>query len=361
MTTPSRVEEILAEMAANPELEAALRDRILGDMPSVIRQNQELMLKVMEQQLELSQAFRQFGETSTQAIQHLIEMVARLSETVERHEQRLDQHEAAITALQAGQDTLAREVASLRTAVERIETQVQQMNVRLERLEALYEQMNTRIGRMEERQERLEARQGRLEARQERMEERQARTEERQERMEERQARTEERQERTEERQDRMENDIVDLKSVQRTILGRLSNLQGKEYERKAASRSPHLAVARLGADRPRIAFTQQNGESPDFARTTQQAIRAGQVSHEDLEDILNSDIILMENGPAYIVIEASITAEDSDVTRAAQRAVALSRATGLPARAAVIADTTPEHIAALAGSRDVAIIHLRE
>ncbi len=298
MTTPSRVEEILAEMAANPELEAALRDRILGDMPSVIRQNQELMLKVMEQQLELSQAFRQFGETSTQAIQHLIEMVARLSETVERHEQRLDQHEAAISALQAGQDALVGEVAALRTYVIQIQTQLYRIDTRVERLEVLYEQMNTR--------------------------------------------------------QDRMEN-------VQRTILGRLSNLQGKEYERKAAARSPHLVVARLGADRPRIAFTQQSGESPDFARTTQQAIRAGQVSHEDLEDILNSDIILIDNGPAYIVIEASITAEDRDVTRAAQRAVALSQATGVPTRAAVIADTAPEHIAALAGSRNVAIIHLRE
>ena len=58
MAVPSRIDEIIAEMDQDPALADALRQRILGQelagLPEAVSQNQELIIKLMQAQLELS-------------------------------------------------------------------------------------------------------------------------------------------------------------------------------------------------------------------------------------------------------------------------------------------------------------------
>ena len=60
MTTPSRINEILHEMEQDPELAQALRDTILGHevsmLPAAVAQNQGLIIRLMERQVELASA-----------------------------------------------------------------------------------------------------------------------------------------------------------------------------------------------------------------------------------------------------------------------------------------------------------------
>ena len=60
MTTPSRIDGILHEMEQDPELAQALRDTILGQkismLPDAVAQNQGLIIRLMERQLELARA-----------------------------------------------------------------------------------------------------------------------------------------------------------------------------------------------------------------------------------------------------------------------------------------------------------------
>ena len=60
VTTTSRINEILHEMEQDPELAQALRDRVLGQeistLPAAVAQNQGLIIRLTERQVELADA-----------------------------------------------------------------------------------------------------------------------------------------------------------------------------------------------------------------------------------------------------------------------------------------------------------------
>ena len=58
-------------------------------------------------------------------------------------------------------------------------------------------------------------------------------------------------------------------------------------------------------------------------------------------------------------MVEATVTAEDQDIIRAAERAGILSQATGGAARAVVVADTIPDRQRNLAGAMNVTIFRI--
>jgi hypothetical protein len=202
--------------------------------------------------------------------------------------------------------------------------------------------------RMEARQDRMEARQDRMEARQDRMEARQDRMEDDITEITAGQARMEARQDRMEDNiaeitagQARMEDDITDIKITQARMQGQLNNLTGTDYERRVARDSPRTVRRYLGIRNAQVVHSLNNFDDPHLSNLLEQATSSGIISDDQADDLARTDLILLgqtlDGEPAYIVAEVSVTIDERDVDRAAQRARILQTASGVAAQAAVI------------------------
>ena len=107
MTTPSRIEEILHEMEQDPELARALRDTILGQeismLPAAVAQNQGLIIRLMERQVELASAVNTALDAVVSAMSQAGENTAG---ALEAHGRRIEGVESALAELrEEGQKT----------------------------------------------------------------------------------------------------------------------------------------------------------------------------------------------------------------------------------------------------------------
>ena len=98
-----------------------------------------------------------------------------------------------------------------------------------------------------------------------------------------------------------------------------------------AASRNRLLFRARhvLGFTDPYIAHVQDDQSAPEINRAVSLALAGGVVSLAQCEDLQAVDIIISDSDNRYLLIEASITADFSDVDRAGRRAEILKLITG--------------------------------
>ena len=100
MTTPGRIDEILHEMELDPELAQALRERILGEeilmLPAAVAQNQGLIIRLMERQVELAGAVNTALEAVVSAVSQTGETLAAALEAQGR---RIEGAESALAEL----------------------------------------------------------------------------------------------------------------------------------------------------------------------------------------------------------------------------------------------------------------------
>ena len=151
-----------------------------------------------------------------------------------------------------------------------------------------------------------------------------------------------------------LKGDVVELKDSQaetnrrlgglerrfNRMEGRFSNFEGSDYERKV--RQPVLmdTVLELGLSNPAIVLTQDGQSTPSWHGSIHRAIRAGRISLEQARDLGETDLIIADEDGTHVLVEASITASDSDIERAVRRAGVLASiidATVLPAVATSI------------------------
>ena len=152
------------------------------------------------------------------------------------------------------------------------------------------------------------------------------------------------------ERLARLETDVADLKTdgtslraIVARLEGRFSNFEGAEYERRVRNRLMHRAILQFGLNSPVIAMTQDTPSSPSLTSVVHRAIRSGAISRDQAEDLHEADIIIADSDNRYVVVEAAITADSDDVTRAARRAEILANAAGADVLPAVVADSFSE------------------
>ena len=100
MTTPSRINEILHEMEQDPDLAQALRDRVLGQeismLPAAVAQNQGLIIRLMERQVELASAVNSALDAVVSAMSQAGENTAM---ALEAHGRRIEGVESALAEL----------------------------------------------------------------------------------------------------------------------------------------------------------------------------------------------------------------------------------------------------------------------
>lgn len=289
MTTPSRINEILHEMEQDPELAQALRDRVLGQeistLPAAVAQNQVLIIRLMERQIELAGAVNNALDAVVSAMNQAGENTAR---ALEAHGRRIEGIESALTELrEEGQrtwDSLGQVLAD----VKHLQSDMAETKANISQLQSDVAETKT---------------------------------------------------------------DVKQLQSDVRRIDGRLDQGFGTNYEAKVAQnvrRSRVLKGPNLRTD-------------PDFERQVESAEASGVITEDESDELLLLDLIVSgtQTGArerVYAGIEVSITANDDDVNRAADRAEILRRVTGGPALAAVIAARVEAPQRELAAQREVAV-----
>ena len=159
---------------------------------------------------------------------------------------------------------------------------------------------------------------------------------------------------------DGLNSKVDGLAATTATLTGQMNDLRGAEYERRSEDRAVHRTLTQMGFVQPRIIKGPRSGMQPLLASVLARA-RVGAAREQrplpeltEQDNFLNADIIIADMGDpetrerrsppvAYALFEASITADGSDVQRAAVRAGALALTTGVTVTPAVIADSAPE------------------
>ena len=142
-------------------------------------------------------------------------------------------------------------------------------------------------------------------------------------------------------------------------IAGDMGNLRGNEYERRIRFRVLYRAGAEFGIQGPDIALSQNDPRSPAFQQDISSAIAEGRITPRELEELGDSDFIIMGTNNRHAVVEASITASNNDITWARERAKILQKVTQGRAFAAVVATRVPQPQVILADSQNVAVLNI--
>ena len=139
-------------------------------------------------------------------------------------------------------------------------------------------------------------------------------------------------------------------------ISGQMSNLVGGQYEKEAARLAPRAARRVLGLINVTIQHT-----AWEPGTIVSDAVDSDMITNAEALDLNRIDLVMTgqdhNGGAVQVAAEISITIEPSDVTRSADRADILHKATGIPIIATAIGnDATPDAIT-LAENRQVAIL----
>lgn len=137
----------------------------------------------------------------------------------------------------------------------------------------------------------------------------------------------------------------------------RLKNLEGSAYEAKIHIKLMARCITRHGFEEAEEALSQAVPHSSKLQRTVNAAVREGRITPEERAELLLADVIISAEQNRHMVAEASLTAADHDITRAAARARAMRAATGGEVIAAVAAENIDGRQRDLARQLDVEVI----
>ena len=152
-----------------------------------------------------------------------------------------------------------------------------------------------------------------------------------------------------------IKTDMVGMRTDLNAQTGRIDNALGANYENKIIRQLPAIAGQHLSIRNVKVL----NDQLPDMVDDAQEK---GLITTEQGYELLYADLVFSGNHRSggltgYIVAEISITAADSDVTRASQRADILANIMQAPVTPVVICETADEERRAISASHNVTII----
>ena len=159
----------------------------------------------------------------------------------------------------------------------------------------------------------------------------------------------------------KIKTDVAEIKTRMNRMDGRIDNQAGTIYEIKVEKNIRSIAGQYLNMRRVRVLRGLNAPADHNFEARIEQAEESGGFTHEEIDGLWSSDLILEGRDRAtgaftYMVIEASITVGDSDITRARARAGTLSAIFGQPAIPVVIGAIVDADQAATATLEGVAV-----
>ena len=299
MTTPSRINEILHEMEQDPELAQALRDRVLGQeismLPAAVAQNQGLIIRLMERQVELASAVN--GALDA--------VVSAMSQAGENTAKALEDHGRRIEGLESAMAELREESQRTRESLGQVLTEVKQLQADMTQARGDIKQLQTTS--------------------------------------------------------DELRSDVKNLQGDVRRIDGRLDRGFGTNYEAKVSQNVRSILGQQAGVRNARVLKGSNLRNDTDFDRQVESAEATGVITENESDELLLLDLIISGTlagtlDRVYVGIEASITANDDDVNRAADRVEILRKVAGEPVMAAVIAARVEAPQRELAARREVTV-----
>ena len=146
------------------------------------------------------------------------------------------------------------------------------------------------------------------------------------------------------------------------TLSGRIDNAVGYNYQAKVERNLRSIAGQYLHLRNIVILRSSARDVSPEFDNLIQEAVDQGLITEEQSYEVWDTDLIFVGTSrgdatPIYVAAEVSITAGDTDITRAVHRAELVSQATRLPVTPVIICANVDDPRQALAARRNVAII----
>lgn len=137
------------------------------------------------------------------------------------------------------------------------------------------------------------------------------------------------------------------------------ARLKGREYERLVSHTLLSPVSRRLGLRRPRLVHSAAHGTSDELNIRLED-----HMEQQDLLEVMLSDAIVRgthQGEPAYAVVEISVTLGDRDITRAADRAERLEKASKVRTFPVAIGQNIPEQQETQANDMNVALIQIGE
>ena len=128
---------------------------------------------------------------------------------------------------------------------------------------------------------------------------------------------------------------VTNLEEGQSRMSGQLSHLMGSDYETKAIEQSRRLVRRRLGSERASLVYASGQNSEAFENEILLPAMRQGRIDRRQADQLEEADCIIRcedEQGNVVCgVVEISMTVQDRDRGRAAERAEIFGLATGLP------------------------------
>ena len=334
MTTPSRIEEILHEMEQDPELARALRDTILGQeismLPAAVAQNQGLIIRLMERQVELASAVNTALDAVVSAMSQAGENTAR---ALEAHGQRIEGVESALAELREEGQKTRESLGQMLLDVKQVQSDMAETKANVKQLQSDMTEVKTDVKQLQSDMAETKANVKQLQS------------------------------DMTEVKTDvkQLQSDMAETRTDVRRIDGRLDRGFGANYEAKVAQNVRSILGQQAGVRSSRVLKGPSLRTDPDFDQQVESAEASGAITEDESDELLLLDLIVSgtrRGNPerVYAGIEVSITANDDDVNRAADRAQILRKVTGGPVMAVVIADRVEAQQRELAARREVAV-----
>ena len=334
MTTPSRIEEILHEMEQDPELARALRDTILGQeismLPAAVAQNQGLIIRLMERQVELASAVNTALDAVVSAMSQAGENTAR---ALEAHGQRIEGVESALAELREEGQKTRESLGQMLLDVKQVQSDMAETKANVKQLQSDMTEVKTDVKQLQSDMAETKANVKQLQS------------------------------DMTEIKTDvkQLQSDMAETRTDVRRIDGRLDRGFGANYETKVAQNVRSILGQQAGVRSSRVLKGPSLRTDPDFDQQVESAEASGAITEDESDELLLLDLIVSgtrRGNPerVYAGIEVSITANDDDVNRAADRAQILRKVTGGPVMAVVIADRVEAQQRELAARREVAV-----
>ena len=334
MATPSRINEILHEMEQDPELAQALRDTILGQeismLPAAVAQNQGLIIRLMERQVELASAVNTALDAVVSAMSQAGENTAR---ALEAHGQRIEGVESALAELREEGQKTRESLGQMLLDVKQVQSDMAETKANVKQLQSDMTEVKTDVKQLQSDMAETKADVKQLQS------------------------------DMTEVKTDvkQLQSDMAETRTDVRRIDGRLDRGFGANYEAKVAQNVRSILGQQAGVRSSRVLKGPSLRTDPDFDQQVESAEASGAITEDESDELLLLDLIVSgtrRGNPerVYAGIEISITANDDDVNRAADRAQILRKVTGGPVMAVVIADRVEAQQRELAARREVAV-----
>ena len=128
--------------------------------------------------------------------------------------------------------------------------------------------------------------------------------------------------------------DVNQIRKDTTQMSGQIANLTGSDYESKAIEQSRRLIRRHLGMQRATLVYASRQDSSQFEEDVLVPAINDGRINRQQADQLEEADSIIrcqdQQGNIVCAVVEISVTVQDHDRSRAAERAEFFRRATGL-------------------------------